>query len=73
MRQTILNHVTFGLFTAALPDIAGSVDIGMRLVSARATRKVRLITAVDGPRWEHARLVLRESTNSTRTPPRAAL
>jgi hypothetical protein len=23
MRQTILDHVTFGLFTAALPDILG--------------------------------------------------
>src|SRR6516162_288218 len=46
MRQTIRNHVTFGLFTAALPDILGSVDIGMRLVPARATPKVRLITAV---------------------------
>jgi hypothetical protein len=30
MRQTILDHVTFGLFTAALPDILGSVEIGMR-------------------------------------------
>ena len=46
MRPTILNHVTFGLFTAALPDILGSVDIGMRFVSAPATLKVRLITAV---------------------------
>ena len=46
MRQTIPNHVTFGLFTAALPDILGSVDIGIGLVSARATPKVRLITAV---------------------------
>jgi hypothetical protein len=46
MRQTILDHVTFGLFTAALPDILGSVDIGMRFSSARATPKLRLITAV---------------------------
>src|SRR6516165_5503718 len=46
MRQTILDHVTFGLFTAALPDILGSVDIGMRFPSARATPKLRLITAV---------------------------
>jgi hypothetical protein len=46
MGQTILNHVRFGLFTAALPDILRSVDIGMRLVSAPATPKVRLITAV---------------------------
>ena len=46
MRQTILDHVTFGRFTAALPDILGSVDIGMRLVSARATPKLRLITSV---------------------------
>src|SRR6516225_1900502 len=46
MRQTILNPVTFGRFTAALPDILGSVDIGMRFVSARATPKGRLITAV---------------------------
>src|SRR6516225_4175062 len=46
MRQTIRNHVTFGRFTAALPDILGSVDIGMRLVPARATPKRRLITAV---------------------------
>jgi hypothetical protein len=46
MRQTILNHVTFGGFTATLPDILGSVDIGMRLVSLRATPKIRLITAV---------------------------
>jgi hypothetical protein len=49
MRQTILNHVTFGRFTATLPDILGSVDIGMRLVSLRATPKVRLITAVALP------------------------
>jgi len=46
MRQTILDHVTFGLFTAALPDILGSVDIGMRFPSARATPKLRLITSV---------------------------
>ena len=46
MRQKILNHVTRGLFRAALPDILGSVDIGMRLVSAGATPKVLLITAV---------------------------
>jgi hypothetical protein len=29
MRQTILDHVTFGLFTAALPDILGSVECSM--------------------------------------------
>src|SRR6516164_1948192 len=46
MRQTIRDHVTFGLFTAALPDILGSVDIGMRFPSARATPKIRLITSV---------------------------
>jgi hypothetical protein len=46
MRQTILDHVTFGLFTAALPDILGSVEIGMRFPSARATPKLRLITSV---------------------------
>ena len=46
MRPTILNHVRFGLFTAARRDILGSVDIGMRFVSAPATLKVRLITAV---------------------------
>jgi len=28
MRQTILDHVTFGLFTVALPDILGSVRVG---------------------------------------------
>jgi hypothetical protein len=44
MRETILDHVTF--FTAALPDILGSVDIGMRFPSARATPKLRLITSV---------------------------
>jgi len=27
MRQTILDHVTLGLFTAALLDILGSVDV----------------------------------------------
>ena len=32
----ILNRVTFGFFTAVLPDILSSVDIGMRLVSAVA-------------------------------------
>src|SRR6516225_9365906 len=46
MRQTILGRVTFGLFTAALPDMLGSVDIGMRFPSARATPKLRLITSV---------------------------
>jgi hypothetical protein len=46
MRQTIFDHVTFGLFTAALPDILGSVEIGMRFPSARATPKLRLITSV---------------------------
>jgi hypothetical protein len=46
MRQTILDHVTFGRITAALPDILGSVDIGMRFPSARATPKLRLIMAV---------------------------
>src|SRR6516165_9669900 len=46
MRQTILDHVTFGRFTAALPDILGSVDIGMRFPSARATPKLGLITSV---------------------------
>src|SRR6516162_655072 len=46
MRQTILDHVTFGLFTAALPDMLGSVDIGMRFPSARATPKLGLITWV---------------------------
>ena len=46
MRHSILNHVTFGRFRAALPDIVGSVDIGMRLVSARATPKLSLITTV---------------------------
>src|SRR5215468_4034688 len=46
MRQTILDHVTFGRFRAALPDILGSVDIGMRFPSARATPKVGLITSV---------------------------
>jgi hypothetical protein len=46
MRQTILDHVTFGLFTAALPDIFGSVDIGMRFPSARATPKLGLIPSV---------------------------
>src|SRR6516165_9443617 len=45
MRQTILDHVTFGRFTAALPDMLGSVDIGMRFPSARATPKLRLITS----------------------------
>jgi hypothetical protein len=40
MRQTILDHVTFGLFTAALPDILGSVEIGMRFPSAQATPKL---------------------------------
>ena len=29
MRQTILDHVTFGPFTAALPDILGSVECSM--------------------------------------------
>jgi len=46
MRQTILDHVTFGRFTATLPDILGSLDIGMLFVSARVTPKVRLIMAV---------------------------
>src|SRR6516164_1767510 len=46
MRQTIRDHVTFGRFTAALPDILGSVDIGMRFPSARATPKLGLITSV---------------------------
>jgi hypothetical protein len=46
MRQTIFDHVTFGLFTAALPDILGSVEIGMRFPSARATPKLRLIPSV---------------------------
>src|SRR5215469_15927551 len=46
MRQTILDHVTFGRFRAALPDILGSVDIGMRFPSARATPKLRLVTSV---------------------------
>src|SRR6516165_7379869 len=46
MRQTIRDHVTFGLFTAALPDMLGSVDIGMRFPSARATPKLGLITSV---------------------------
>jgi hypothetical protein len=46
MRQTILDHLPFGLFTAALPDILGSVGIGMRLPSARATPKLRLMTSV---------------------------
>src|SRR6516164_5618711 len=46
MRQTILDHVTFGPFTAALPDILGSVDIGMRFPSAQATPKLGLITSV---------------------------
>src|SRR6516165_860646 len=46
MRQTIRDHVTFGLFIAALPDMLGSVDIGMRFPSARATPKLGLITSV---------------------------
>jgi hypothetical protein len=46
MRQTILDHVTFGHFTAAPPDILGRFDIGVRFPSARATPKLRLITSV---------------------------
>ena len=33
MTATILDHVTFGLFTAALPDILGSVECSMLRVT----------------------------------------
>ena len=42
MQQTILDHVTFGLFTAALPDILGSVGIGVRLVLEGTAQSVRV-------------------------------